>query len=154
MKKEEKPYLRFDSISEAHRAFGLPQPQHPLISLIDNTTTPADPDKLRQPHVLTFFKISYRSNLSGRLKYGQGYYDFQEGGLLFASPNQLVSRHEDNEDYAGYTLLIHPDFILSYPLARKIRQYGFSAIPPTRPCTWRGRKKQPCFRYSELLKRS
>jgi len=125
MKKEEKPYLRFDSISEAHRAFGLPQPQHPLISLIDNTTTPADPDKLRQPHVLTFFKISYRSNLSGRLKYGQGYYDFQEGGLLFASPNQLVSRHEDNEDYAGYTLLIHPDFILSYPLARKIRQYGF-----------------------------
>lgn len=125
MKKEENTYHRFHSISEAHRVLGLPKPQHPLISLIDNTTTRIEPNKLRQPHVLTFYKISYRLTFSGKVRYGQGYYDFDEGGLLFASPNQIVSRYEDNEDYSGYTLLIHPDFILSYPLARKMRQYGF-----------------------------
>lgn len=39
MKKEENNYPKFDSLSEAHRAFGSPKPLHPLISLTDNTKT-------------------------------------------------------------------------------------------------------------------
>jgi AraC-like DNA-binding protein len=44
---------------------------------------------------------------------------------LFASPGQLIGRYENSAEAAGYTLLIHPDFFLTYPLAKKIRQYGF-----------------------------
>ena len=29
------------------------------------------------------------------------------------------------EDNAGYSLIIHPDFLQGYPLASKIKQYGF-----------------------------
>ncbi|WP_353719059.1 helix-turn-helix transcriptional regulator [Dyadobacter sp. 676] len=127
MKKEENARYRFESLSDAHRVFGLPKPVHPLISMIDHSKTLVDPEKLRHLHVLTFYKIAYKPRLSGKLKYGQGYYDFDEGGLLFAAPNQLIGgdHEKPDSDCCLYTLLIHPDFLLNYPLARKIRQYGF-----------------------------
>lgn len=110
-----------------HRSFGLPNPQHPLISLINNVASDVEICRPAGPHVLNFYKISYKTKLSGRIKYGQGYYDFDEGGLLFASPNQIIGSDDDtdNSDSSIYTLLIHPDFLLTYPLAKKIRQYGF-----------------------------
>lgn len=126
MKNEEDYHHKFDSLSAVHQAFGLPKPQHPLISLIDNMDNQLQLVKLPDFHVLNFYKISYRLKLSGKLRYGQGYYDFDEGGLLFASPNQLIGSGENYEgDNSGYALLIHPDFFLTYPLSKKIRQYGF-----------------------------
>src|SRR5476651_1875535 len=127
MKKQEDSPLKFDSLSDAHRAMGLPKPMHPLISLINSANTPAEFNRPPQSHVLNFYKISYKPNLGGRLKYGQDYYDFDEGGLLFAAPNQVIGNHGNNdpEVCSQYTLLIHPDFFGNYPLAKKIKQYGF-----------------------------
>ncbi|WP_158797161.1 AraC family transcriptional regulator [Pedobacter sp. L105] len=127
MKKEEAAYHKFDSLSDVHRAFGLPMPVHPLISFIDNSANQIEVDKLPQSHVLNFYKISYRIKQSGKLKYGQSYYDFDEGSLMFASPGQLIGRYKDSGESLGYTLLVHPDFFQTYPLAKKIRQYGFFA---------------------------
>ena len=123
----EKNNNSINSISDVHRLFGLPKPLHPLISLIDNTTNKIDSRKLPQAHVLNFYKISYKTKLNGKLTYGQGYYDFDEGGLLFASPKQVIGSHgaDDVSEHAGYTLLIHPDFLLGHPIAKKIKQYGF-----------------------------
>ena len=127
MKKEENSHPKFESLTDVHRAFGLPKPLHPLVSLIDGATNQVIINKLPSSHVLTFYKISYRPKLSGKLKYGQDYYDFDEGGLLFAAPNQVVGSNNDSEtrECSLYTLLIHPDFLLGYPLAKKIKQYGF-----------------------------
>lgn len=117
--------LKVDSITQVHQLFGLPKPVHPLISLVDTSAFPIDLTIMPSPHVLHFDKISYRTKLSGKLKYGQGYYDFDEGGLLCASPSQVIGSYEDNGDNSGYVLLIHPDFLLGYPLAKKIKRYGF-----------------------------
>ena len=125
MKKEEDHLHKFESLSDLHRVLGLPKPLHPMISLVNNMDNQVALDQLPHSHILNYYKISYKTNLSGRFKYGQGYYDFDEGGLLFASPNQLIGSNEDNGNHSGYTLLIHPDFLLTYPLAKKIRQYGF-----------------------------
>ncbi|TGE21001.1 helix-turn-helix domain-containing protein [Hymenobacter metallicola] len=127
MKKPENAPLRFASLSDAHRHFGLPAPLHPLISLIHGVHTPAESGDAHQSHVLSFYKISYRPRLSSKLTYGQGYYDFDEGGLLFAAPSQIIGSTEEQEVGAcgQYTLLIHPDFLASYPLAKKMRHYGF-----------------------------
>lgn len=127
MKKEENSHPKFDSLSDAHRAFGLPKPVHPLISLIDGATNQVILNRMPHSHVLNFYKISYRPKLSGKLKYGQNYYDFDEGGLMFAAPNQLIGGNGDNgnRECSLYTLLIHPDFLWNYPLAKKIKQYGF-----------------------------
>ena len=45
--------------------------------------------------------------------------------MFFVSPNQVSANSDNNGDHAGYTLLIHPDFLLTYPIAKKIKQYGF-----------------------------
>jgi AraC-like DNA-binding protein len=126
MKKDEKSLIRFDTLSDAHRAFGMPQPRHPLISLLHGAPSWSDMQEPAHQHVLGFYKISYKPKLGGKLKYGQGYYDFDEGGLLFAAPGQVMGGG-DNEGAvcSEYTLLIHPDFLLGYSLAKKISQYGF-----------------------------
>jgi len=125
MKKDGKSLHRFETLSDAHRAFGLPNPKHPLISMIKGTHCLSGPHE-PSGHVLGFYKISYKQKLGGKLKYGQGYYDFDEGGLMFASPGQVIGGRETSGTVRSeYTLLIHPDFFLGYPIAKKIGQYGF-----------------------------
>lgn len=127
MKTHENAPLRFASLSEAHRALGLPKPLHPLISLVNSARTPVQGISAQQSHVLSFYKISYRPKMSSKLRYGQGYYDFDEGGLLFASPNQIIGGKDERGVGAcsQYTLLVHPDFLTNYPLTKKIGHYGF-----------------------------
>jgi AraC-like DNA-binding protein len=118
------PYI-FNSISELHRVLGLPKPLHPLVSLVDYGDVKSDTGEISKGMVLNFYKISYKKNFKGKLKYGQTYYDFDEGGLSFISPNQLISAAKEEADYGGYTLLFHPDFIRNYPLGKNIKNYGF-----------------------------
>jgi AraC family transcriptional activator of pobA len=124
MKKEENLPRKFESLSDFHRVFGLQKPLHPMISFIDIKDMKILPNELPASIVLNFYKIAYKTNLCGKAKYGQNYYDFGEGGLVFTSPNQIFESPADNSN-SGYILLIHPDFFLSYPLAKKIKEYGF-----------------------------
>ncbi|RBQ11760.1 helix-turn-helix domain-containing protein [Pedobacter miscanthi] len=126
MKSKEDKLIRFISISESHQAFGLPAPQHPLISLVHfNEHNPFNTDMAPIYDVVNFYKITFITKNSGRLKYGQDYYDFDEGSMLFLAPNQLVGSTDYNSNTYCYILLIHPDFLLGHPLATKIRQYGY-----------------------------
>jgi AraC family transcriptional activator of pobA len=128
MKKKAEKLLRYISISESHEAFGLPKPQHPLISLVHfNENNPFNVEMAPIYDVLNFYKVTFITKNSGRLKYGQNYYDFNEGSMLFLAPNQLVGTTEYNSNTYAYILLIHPDFFLGYPLAQKIKQYGYFA---------------------------
>jgi AraC-like DNA-binding protein len=124
VKKEENTPIVFNSISDLFRMLGLPKPLHPLISLVDNSRIPIDKHQLSTAFLLNFYKVSYKVGLRGKIRYGQGYYDFDEGGLLFTSPNQLLAISDDTE-YAGLSLLIHPDFIRNYPLGKNIKNFGF-----------------------------
>lgn len=116
---------RFESLSEVHRILGLPPPVHPLISLIEIKDREIDPGKLPPAFVYNFYKISLKLKLRGKIKYGQGYYDFDDGGMFFKGPNQVSGVGDHNDDHTGFTMIIHPDFFLNYPLAKKIKQYGF-----------------------------
>lgn len=128
IKKEETSHRQFSSISEAHRLMGLPQPRHPLISLIDGKQMPVCSHSSGDSHVLGFYKISFKPPVSGKLRYGQDYYDFNGGGLMFAAPHQVIGGRVKATEPVGdchFTLLIHPDFLLGHPLSRTIKQYGF-----------------------------
>ena len=120
-----KKVTKLESIPEIHRMLGLPGPVHPLISLLDATEGQIDMCRLPASYVLGFYKVSFITKLGGKFKYGQGYYDFDEGSLLFTAPNQLLGGIDNYADNAGYSLIIHPDFLQGYPLARKLKQYGF-----------------------------
>jgi AraC family transcriptional activator of pobA len=125
MKNVSKQPVIFNSISELHQALGLPKPLHPLISLVDYSNITVDTAELEKGMLFNFYKISYKKNFSGKVKYGQSHYDFDEGGLSFISPNQVITAMKGEADYGGYTLLIHPDFIRPYPLGKSIKNYGF-----------------------------
>ncbi|MFH7015588.1 helix-turn-helix domain-containing protein [Flavobacterium sp. FlaQc-47] len=124
MKKEDNPFYKFESLSDFHEVFGLKKPLHPLISFININEMKIREHGLPNTIVLNFYKISYKTLLCGRAKYGQNYYDFGEGGLVFTAPNQLFESPADQPS-SGHLLLIHPDLFLSYPLAKKIKEFGF-----------------------------
>jgi AraC-like DNA-binding protein len=119
--------MTFDSISELTRRLDLPMPLHPLVALINYNLVKTEPAEAGSKISLNFYKISFKTNFNGRVKYGQGYYDFEEGGLAFLSPNQVVTMSDNKDGYQGYALYFHPDLIRGYALAGMIHQYGFFA---------------------------
>jgi len=115
----------FNSLSQLHKAMGQPAPLHPLISIINYGEAEFDAADLEGGIILNFYKISFKTKFSGRLKYGQGFYDFEEGGMSFVAPGQLLRMQEEEANYDGMSLHIHPDLFRSYALNSQIKQYGF-----------------------------
>lgn len=113
------------SISQLVRVLGFPAPLHPLIALVDYNAVSIDMFPKGQKVSLDFYKISFKPTFKGHIKYGQGYYDFEEGGLAFLKPKQIVISPEETQSYEGIALYFHPDFIRNYPLGKTINQYGF-----------------------------
>jgi len=124
MEKKDNTPMKISSISELHDLLKLPKPLHPLVSLVDNTKMIVNKELLNRSFYLNFYKISYKFSEHGKMGYGQGYYDFNEGGMMFTAPGQILSTDADAE-YCGYTLLVHPDFIRTYPLGKNIKKFGF-----------------------------
>ncbi|SHG86432.1 helix-turn-helix domain-containing protein [Flavobacterium defluvii] len=115
----------FNSIAELTDALGVSKPLHPLITFFNHSEISPASDVRNL--VANFYMVSYKTNLKGKMKYGQGYYDFDDGGLIFVSPNQALSVVDDSDECEGFSLFFHPDFLLSYPLSKSISKYGFFA---------------------------
>ncbi len=104
---------------------GQPAPSHPLIGIINYGEAQFDPKDFEQGIILNFYKISFKTSFSGKLKYGQGYYDFEDGGMSFIAPGQLIKMQDEEANYDGMTLHIHPDFLRPYMLSSSIKHYGY-----------------------------
>lgn len=115
----------FNSLSQLHQAMGQPAPLHPLISLINYGEAIFNPKEFEAGIILNFYKISFKTNFKGQLKYGQGFYDFEAGGMSFIAPGQILRMQDEEANYEGMSLHVHPDFIRNYVLNNNIKQYGF-----------------------------
>lgn len=126
MKKEvNHPYV-IESVSELHRLMKLPKPAHPLVSVIDMSDINCHIDVPTQSFVYNFYSICIKKGFTGKLKYGQNYYDFDEGVMTFFSPGQVISTvTPDDMTMSGWWLTVHPDFLLNHALAKGIKDYGF-----------------------------
>lgn len=123
MKKDESAIRTIQSISELHRLLHLPKPAHPLVSIIHLDQLGAPAQTGSGPIIYPFYQVCMKKNYAAGLRYGQNRYDFDEGILSFIAPGQLLSAETAASE--GWVLLIHPDFLQGYPLAKTIRQYGF-----------------------------
>lgn len=74
--------------------------------------------------LLNFYKISFHHSSIENIGYGPNYYDFNDGGMIFTAPNQLLSI-EDELKIHDAVLYFHPDFIRNYSLGKTIKQYGY-----------------------------
>lgn len=118
-----------NSISEKHRLVSLPEPLHPLVSVIRISDIRFTADPIWEHFSVNFYCISLKRNIAGKTKYGQQYYDYDKGLMTFIAPKQIMSLDADQMDIlnpsSGYALLIHPDFLYNHPLATTIKNYGF-----------------------------
>lgn len=117
----------YKSISELMRGMDMPKPLHPLVALVNYDVAKISREHAGRSFLIDFYKISFKKDFRGQVKYGQGHYDFEEGGMAFLAPNQLVIMSGEESNYDGYTLYFHADLIRNYQLGRNIRQYGFFA---------------------------
>lgn len=115
----------YNSISELMKRIGQPKPLHPLAALTDYNHVKVSLADAGTKFSLGFYKISFKTSFRGQVKYGQGYYDFEEGGLAFLAPKQIVTMSDNQDGYEGYSLYFHPDLIRNYPLGTTIQKYGY-----------------------------
>lgn len=116
------------TISQYHQFVGLPKPAHPLISLISFDLSKQWHYKESLSLINDFYSIALKRNFTGKIKYGQQEYDFDEGIMTFMSPGQVLSiemKEGEELKHSGWLLLIHPDFFWNTALAKTIRQYPF-----------------------------
>lgn len=115
-----------NSISEFHRLLSLPEPLHPLVSVINLADSIFLEDEVWKGFVNRFYCVALKRGAKGKIKYGQQHYDYDKGVLSFTAPNQVQYLDLQNmECSSGYLLIFHPDFLLQHSLANSIGSYGF-----------------------------
>jgi len=119
---------RFRSLSDLHSYYGLPAPEHPLISVIDYSKVhyPDNAEDLKW--MQDFYMFALKRDVQAKFNYGQQPYDFDSGVLSFFAPLQLLQveiKPNIRVQQTGWLLLLHPDILWNTPLASTIKTYGF-----------------------------
>lgn len=121
--------LTIKTISEFHQLHRLAPPEHPLISVVDYAEVAlAKRNNAMPPTVAEYYSISVKRGLSGKMRYGQQAYDFDEGVMYFLAPKQVLQASpapDENAHPSGWILLVHPDFLWGTSLAKSMKQYEF-----------------------------
>lgn len=126
MKKEANHPYSINSISELHRLLELPKPTHPLVSVINLAEIKCYTGENLKSVLYNFYSVCIKKDFKGKMKYGQNYYDFDEGIVTFFAPGQVIATETTNDiSLSGLWLVIHQDFIRSYQLAKTIKNYGY-----------------------------
>ncbi len=102
---------------------------HPLVGIVDFENVD-DAAKVITGHDALHFNCyaAFLKDAKGcKLKYGGKPYDYDEGTLVFVSPEQTVELKYNDPNFRpkGYALLFHPDLLLGTELDRKIKNYSF-----------------------------
>lgn len=114
------------SISEFHRLLSLPEPRHPMVSIINLGESIFLEDDVWKGFVNSFYCVALKRDAKGKIRYGQQHYDYDKGVLSFTAPNQVQSLDvQTMECGSGYLLIFHPDFLMKHPLAQNISSYRF-----------------------------
>lgn len=115
-----------NSISEFHRLLSLPQPRHPLVSVINLAESIFLDEEVWKGFVNRFYCVALKREAKGKIRYGQQHYDYDKGVLSFTAPNQVQYLDlQQMECGSGELLIFHPDFLLQHHLANSIHNYGF-----------------------------
>lgn len=123
---DQQPF-RIRSITEYHSLMGLPNPEHPLVSVtrFQDITRKDRPPVSR---IMDFYSIAIKRNFNAKIKYGQQAYDFDDGIVFCMAPGQVLRVEDDpsqKHKRPGWHLLVHPDFLWNTSLAKTIRKYEF-----------------------------
>ncbi|AUD05825.1 helix-turn-helix domain-containing protein [Spirosoma pollinicola] len=119
---------RIKTITDYHRMLGLPNPEHPLISVINLESFQRPVTDEPVSLIFDFYSISLKKNFHLRMKYGQQSHDFDEGVFFCMAPGQVITIELNSDALhrpSGWMILVHPDFLWNTALAKTIKKYEF-----------------------------
>lgn len=113
----------YDTIKKYNETFNC-KTLHPLISLVDLSKSNPIP---RHKFTLHFYAVVIKETRCGDLRYGNKYYDYDDGTLVFLGPNQVITNEPEGETHQPYgtALVFHPDLIKGTSLGKQIHEYSF-----------------------------
>ncbi|QTN39801.1 AraC family transcriptional regulator [Cryomorphaceae bacterium] len=129
--------FNISSVSQFHELLGLPAPEHPLITFINDRDVDFHTEIDESLYGIRFssdmYSIMYKDKISGSLGYGRNSYDYQEGTLIFGSPGQVFTSPTKDEIQGkeGWTLLFHPDLLAKSNLGEQMDQYSYFSYEVT-----------------------
>ena len=115
--------IHYDTIKKYAEAFNN-KALHPLIAYVDlNQSLPM----LRSQFMLGFYAIIIKETRCGDIRYGNQYYDYKEGTMVFIGPNQIIKHEPEGEIHQPYgkALIFHSDLIKGTNLGKHIHEYTF-----------------------------
>lgn len=113
----------YDTIKKYSETFNN-KTLHPLINLVDlNKSHPLE----RVKFMMSFYAIIIKETRCGDLRYGNKYYDYSEGTVVFFGPGQVITNEPEGEIHQPYgtALIFHPDLIKGSSLGKQIHEYSF-----------------------------
>jgi AraC-like DNA-binding protein len=116
--------IQIKTITQLHELIGGAKPKHPLISIIDYAKVEMPTENFHQRFSMDFYSISLKGGECG-VTYGRKHFDFEEGIMVFTTPNQTITIENNNESYSGWGMYIHPDLIRNSNLGQNINTYSF-----------------------------
>jgi len=115
--------IHYDTIKKYAETFNN-KALHPLIAYVDlNQSLPM----LRSQIMLGFYAIIIKETRCGDIRYGNQYYDYNEGTMVFIGPNQIIKHEPEGEIHQPYgkALIFHSDLIKGTNLGKYIHEYTF-----------------------------
>jgi len=118
---------KVSSISTLHQFLGLKKPANPLISVFNFDDVKLEPETILSAITTDFYVIALKKDCAGgKCRYGQQYYDFDEGIMYFIAPHQVLQFDDILlNKVRGFVLVVHPDFLHGYGLASNIKEHGY-----------------------------
>lgn len=118
-----------NTISQAHQAMGLPNPKHPLVTVVNTKDFNTKLDFNGVKIISNLYQITLKQLGCGNLYYGKNSYDYEQGTLVFTAPGQVTMFEgelpTENETNKGWILAFHPDLIRKSTLSEKMDNYSF-----------------------------
>ncbi len=121
--------IHFSDIAEQNAFLGLPEPEHPLLTVNSIASIKSDEVAacIDSESVLStdFYSISLKHIISGEIFYGRTKYDCKNGSLIFTSPRQEISTKGVKIESEGKLICFHEDFIRGHSIQERIKKYHF-----------------------------
>jgi AraC family transcriptional regulator, transcriptional activator of pobA len=115
----------YHDISQLFDALQLPGPVHKHVGLLDYSTMKVTEPEVERQFIFDFYTLTFKRSFKGKVGYGQGFYNFKNGGLLFTAPRQIIFRSECNRDNDGYTLFFHAELFKKYNIRDAVTKYDY-----------------------------
>ncbi len=108
MRKNNPEITAIKSIAEVHRYYGLPKPLHPLVSIVKFEDMDFLLSEVWQNFYTDMYSVSIKKGESGKVKYGQTQFDFDEGIMTMSAPKQVFAVEEtESVSLTGLTAQQH-----------------------------------------------